>query len=529
MSNDTFNLETILDLLDITGPVTAEQKQAIADAVKAIRASRNIAKLNKDNQATETGSSSLSGEIDTEIDPELKKPSDKSNIDTSSDMDIEINDPENVLNSEKPGNEKTNTEDAEKNSNDLDKSNKGDNDSTQANEDEIEDDEIDGDEFEDEEESEEESEEAEDDNQENSNEAEESDKNNFEDDFEDEPLVNADLKGEKIQDISKKTMEINRARTISLGENALKNIPETAQNKGLLQKLAEAVSTLKNLTPEELEELSDDKLNKLFNDIIDIVQSLDDSVKTTSAEERASKIAEIKKEFSNAEVIAELDKESTEQATEEKRALRAREQEKARYSRSNFKTIADFKINFYKAIKSQVEEIEQQEQSWSVINRRHDGTDRIVRGTRNDNVRNNLIPIIDIYIDCSGSWEDADIKIGEDAVGYVLEFENKKQIKTNLYYFSNHVYTTKQPARNEGGTSAWNQILENIKANKSKNVVLLTDSDMNSQARRGPKCVVDGCVWFIWKDGNNSQEIVQHLIGKRGNYQYQFKGARHGW
>jgi hypothetical protein len=60
----------------------------------------------------------------------------------------------------------------------------------------------------------------------------------------------------------------------------------------------------------------------------------------------------------------------------------------------------------------------------------------------------------------------------------VLEFEQKKQIKTNLYYFSNHIFGTKDAARAEGGTNAWDLILENIKANKTKNVVILTDSDM---------------------------------------------------
>jgi hypothetical protein len=38
-----------------------------------------------------------------------------------------------------------------------------------------------------------------------------------------------------------------------------------------------------------------------------------------------------------------------------------------------------------------------------VINRRHDGTDRVVKGNKNERLPNNLIPTIDIYIDCSGS------------------------------------------------------------------------------------------------------------------------------
>lgn len=51
-----------------------------------------------------------------------------------------------------------------------------------------------------------------------------------------------------------------------------------------------------------------------------------------------------------------------------------------------------------------------------------------------------------------------------------------------------------EPARAEGGTRAWSQILQNIKQNNTKNVVLITDRDMHYQAAAGPRVVVPGCV-----------------------------------
>lgn len=111
------------------------------------------------------------------------------------------------------------------------------------------------------------------------------------------------------------------------------------------------------------------------------------------------------------------------------------------------------------------------------------------------------------------------------AVSQILEFEKKKQVKINLIYFANNLHPDMESARREGGTNAWDQILQNIKQNNTKNVVLITDRDMHYQAAYGPRLVVPGCVWFIWKNGDASSEIVNHLVGKRGNFQYAFKGV----
>jgi hypothetical protein len=67
-----------------------------------------------------------------------------------------------------------------------------------------------------------------------------------------------------------------------------------------------------------------------------------------------------------------------------------------------------------------------------------------------------------------------------------------------IFYFSNNVYTNAESARAEGGTSAWFKIMELIQARGTKNVVMITDSDMDGQAyRSGKTTVIDGCVWWI--------------------------------
>lgn len=110
------------------------------------------------------------------------------------------------------------------------------------------------------------------------------------------------------------------------------------------------------------------------------------------------------------------------------------------------------------------------------------------------------IPIINFYFDVSGSWTshpDA-VEIGKQAVATVKEFKDRGECELNVYYFGNTISNDMYaPGVWDAGTSAWNEILQNIKATGAKNVVLMTDQDMEYQAARGPVCKVEGCVWFI--------------------------------
>lgn len=487
------NIQDIMDSLGIEGPMTPEKAKAIKDAVQAILQSR---------QPLPPGGGGGGGgwgptEMDLPIDPNLLQPSQKNRPQNNDDLEIE--DPDDVLSKVKQNGpqEKNPSE-----NNDNGKGGKGEGEGEGGQKEDSDKKEDSG-------------------KGEGENEGENFDEEDFDDkQVLDDPSKNSEA-GKKRQN-----REITKARTTSLGRNTLSKAEESTENKGKIEALEKAIEELESLTDEDLETMSDEAFSQKVNKVIDSISALDPKTYVTDAETVAKKVQEIKKGFSDPDLINELNQEDNQIVGTERRAVKASEREKAKYTSGSFKTVADFKINFYRAIKDQVEEIEQDDQSWSVINRRHDGTDRVVRGNKNERLPNNLIPTIDIYIDCSGSWEDDDIKVGEDIVGYVLEFEQKKQIKTNLYYFSNHIFGTKDAARAEGGTNAWDLILENIKANKTKNVVVLTDADMGWDASRGAKCLVDGCVWLIWKNGVNSQEIPKHLIGKRGNYQYEFKSSR---
>ena len=98
----------------------------------------------------------------------------------------------------------------------------------------------------------------------------------------------------------------------------------------------------------------------------------------------------------------------------------------------------------------------------------------------------------------------------------------QNEIQLNIIYFTNGLYNTREEAMaSSRGTWAWAKILQNIKATKARNVVLMTDDDMSGQADAGPTCVVDGHVWFLWKNkSSRCPEIISHLKGKQGASEY---------
>lgn len=65
----------------------------------------------------------------------------------------------------------------------------------------------------------------------------------------------------------------------------------------------------------------------------------------------------------------------------------------------------------------------------------------------------------------------------------------------NLYPEKQYGVNAEKLARDEGGTSAWPQIMSNIRVTKPTNIILCTDSDMDTQASRlATSYYAPGCV-----------------------------------
>jgi hypothetical protein len=104
----------------------------------------------------------------------------------------------------------------------------------------------------------------------------------------------------------------------------------------------------------------------------------------------------------------------------------------------------------------------------------------------------------------------------------------------NIFYFSNGVDNVSLEhcqAAYGTGTLAWPEILQNIKATGAKNILIMTDSDFETLndhygGKYGPikngSVAVEGCVWYLWKNGQSSPSCLKKLNGRQGTYQYSF-------
>ena len=124
----------------------------------------------------------------------------------------------------------------------------------------------------------------------------------------------------------------------------------------------------------------------------------------------------------------------------------------------------------------------------------------------------NEVPLINIYFDRSGSWDDSKIAVGEQAMGLIDELKNQGLLDAEVYYFADRVVQDKNDKRLGGGT-AGTPIIEHIKAMEPDNVIIMTDSDIGDI--RGDVTWVPGAVWLLFKDGR-SQNLIDHIRGEMG-------------
>jgi hypothetical protein len=105
--------------------------------------------------------------------------------------------------------------------------------------------------------------------------------------------------------------------------------------------------------------------------------------------------------------------------------------------------------------------------------------------------------------------------------------EENGQIKINIFYFSDDVYTDAESARARGSTSGWNEIVKNVISTNATNVIVMTDSDMEDWWN-GDKALgytVPGYVWYLWRDGVNAPRLPRDLKGRGGTQQFSFSTA----
>lgn len=309
--------------------------------------------------------------------------------------------------------------------------------------------------------------------------------------------------------------------------------------KDLLAKRGYTVTeslTKKTTLSEGLTKTLLDMSDEEFGNVINSAQELIDSViKVEYSDDLDDRVKAIQKDSKDAKVRLELDKEDAEHVKydRDRKALKAYEKENTKYNKvSGLAGLDIFKNTLYRCIKDQVEKYEDDVDSWAALDRRHEDDPSIIKkGSLLDDV-DGEIPTVNVYFDQSGSWSESDIAIGRRAISTINQFHEKGQIKLNIFYISAAgVCTDAATARRSGAAEGWAATLEHIRKSGVKNAVILSDRDLdyfehwNRPTGDNGRTIIDGCVWWLWKNASVSKKALKELIGRQGNFQYYFEGG----
>ena len=284
-----------------------------------------------------------------------------------------------------------------------------------------------------------------------------------------------------------------------------------------------------------LAKLSDDE----FHDELAATMALVDQVIDVKySDDLDDRVAEIMKDADNKLANLELDREDRANLDAERKAaaLKAKEEEKEKYKHiEGLPGLEDFQETLFNAIDDQVDIAEDDEESWAALDRRHEDDPSIIKkGYITDDIERD-IPSVYVYFDQSGSWTDAEDEIGKRAVSVINKFDEDGQIKLEMFYISAAgVCTSASVARSDGSAEGWAACLQHIRDSQAKNVVILSDDDLdcgwfdwsNRPTGDNGLTVVDGCVWWLWKNGSVAKKALKELVGRSGNFQYKFSTRR---
>ena len=269
--------------------------------------------------------------------------------------------------------------------------------------------------------------------------------------------------------------------------------------------------------------MSQDEYDAMIDEILDLVDTVQKVDYSTDLPARIAKIkADASDEAKNKELMDE-DELWLKPEKDERKALRAKQREQSRYKKrvaSNNQN--KLRNDIFETIADQVRAFEEEEETWLVPNRRYDDEpDMVVRGRRNIDVNKPSVPTIEVFLDYSGSWSESDLIKGRAVVEDLNEFVDDGKLKLNIFYFTDDIANTPEGARKKGGgTGAWPHIINQIIASGCTNVMILTDSDMNEWGDHSKKVMVDGCVWYLWKNGVRAENLPKELRGRMGTLQY---------
>ena len=309
-------------------------------------------------------------------------------------------------------------------------------------------------------------------------------------------------------------------------KGALAGLEELLKGRGYTESLSTKQTLTETLPTKTLREYSDEELSELIRNTMAIVDKVVEVDYSDDIEDRAKELEKVALDPTTRMAMNKEDEDNV-----KRDAKKASESENALYSQGKkLGGLSEFTRNLYQAVADQVEESEEDEESWAALDRRHEDDPSIIKkGIIKDDVPNEEIPTINVYFDQSGSWSNEEVEIGKRAISTINEFHERGEIQLNIFYMSaGGIFTTSEAARAHPGAEGWADALQHIRDTKVKNVIVLSDRDLDyfeySNRPTGDNGVtyVDGCVWWLWKNGSVSKKALKELRGGKSNYAYSF-------
>ena len=217
------------------------------------------------------------------------------------------------------------------------------------------------------------------------------------------------------------------------------------------------------------------------------------------------RINQIKKAFEDAKVQAEITREA-ERAIDKER-IEKDNKASEKYRQSPLKRFMDDMNRFIRKATAHG-----RGDTWKRFSRKYQDSGIIRPGS--SRLANKKVPVINVYFDRSGSWDDAKIAVGMQAIGTLNNYVRKGEIKINLYYFANRVGS--DPDTVGGGTEG-TPIMEHIINTKPDNVIIMTDSDIDDITS---PVTVPGAVWLLFK-GGISKNLIENIHGQTETKVYE--------
>lgn len=319
------------------------------------------------------------------------------------------------------------------------------------------------------------------------------------------------LKNEKNQGLRDILNDLNRSapdsdeqqEQINNTENQANNIQKSSEANEEQQKEASQIS---RAARELNKEISQNKENQKSNN-----GPLKTEEQKEDEEETAKKVAELKKALE--ELKDEIFEETDTAIEKEKIAKKAKDASK--YTSNPLNKFIDSLNNF---IKKEVST--QRGATWTRMNKKYSGSGIIRPGTSRLTPKH--IPNINVYFDVSGSFTSYPEKIQEStrALSTLNKYVNKGDLKINLYYVTDKVYSDRKEAESRDWGADGQAILDHINATKPDNVIVVTDSD--SKVRGSREVSIPGGVWILFYESKSN--LLNYINGKKVKKEYLMWG-----